>query len=233
MKKKKIKSAKYMPPINESKYLMLCEGDSAVGGIQAVLGRDGIGYYAMKGVPLNAYNSSTSDLVNNVELKEICQVLGLPVGSPYKNTDLNFKSVVLANDADFDGAHIRGLMIGFFEKYAPEILEKKMVAQLRTPLIALKKGDKLIEFFFDFNSFNEWQKKHSTNGYQVKYFKGLGSCQPKELQQVIDKIGFDSMVEPFERDPESARYIDNWLSGKQVEERKIMLRANIFNIQSM
>jgi len=231
--KKKLKSAKYMPPINNNKYLMLCEGDSAVGGISAVLGRDGIGYYSMRGVPLNAYDSSTSDLVNNVELKEICQVLGLPIGSKYKNTEVSFKNIVLAQDQDQDGTHISGLILGFFERYAPEVLTNKMVSKLKTPLIVLRKGDKVCEFFFDFNEFNDWQRKHSLNGYQVHYKKGLGSWKKEELKQVIDKIGFDALVEPFERDSETNKYIDDWLSDKKVEARKEYLRHNTFNIQSM
>lgn len=231
--KKKFKFEKYLAPVGDNNYLFLCEGDSAKGGLSAVLGRDGLGYFAMRGVPLNAYDSKTSDLLDNVELKQICQILGLPLGVKHREEAITFKKIVLANDADSDGSHILGLMTGFFQRYAPDLLKNKQVCRIKTPLIVLKKGNVIQEFFFDFNSFNEWQKKHSIGKLQVCYKKGLGSWKKDELQTIIKTVGFENCVEPLTTDEKSDKLIDDWLLGKNVDARKEYLKANSFNIMKV
>lgn len=72
---KKIKSEKYLPSIGIKKYLMLVEGESALGGLSPVLGRKEFGYYTLKGKPLNAYSAPQKKFTNNKELSELYQVI--------------------------------------------------------------------------------------------------------------------------------------------------------------
>jgi DNA gyrase/topoisomerase IV subunit B len=75
--KTKIKSDKYISPSKENKYIFLTEGLSASSGLSAVLGRENIGYYAMRGVPLNAYDTNIQKIVANQEIKDISSILSL------------------------------------------------------------------------------------------------------------------------------------------------------------
>lgn len=74
-KKKKIKSEKYLPATKMKKILFLCEGASAVGGLMPSLGREEYGFYELKGVPLNAYDSSHQKFTANKELSELFQIV--------------------------------------------------------------------------------------------------------------------------------------------------------------
>ncbi len=74
-KKKKIKSENYLPATKNKKILFLAEGQSALGGLLPALGREDYGFYALKGVPLNAYDSPQSKFTQNKELSELYQII--------------------------------------------------------------------------------------------------------------------------------------------------------------
>lgn len=104
-KVKKIKSDKYLPPIGKKKYLLLCEGASAIGGLVPVLGRKECGYFELRGKPLNAYSAAQSKFTANKELSELykiikneCKVEEYPDGEWYEIEYNGQKFIVNEND---------------------------------------------------------------------------------------------------------------------------------------
>lgn len=218
-KKKKIISDKYIPPTKDQDILFLCEGLSAMGGISAILGRENYGYYAMKGVPLNAYDCTAQKMSGNDEIKEIVNILDMDLVDD--GHDISYQRVGLATDADADGAHISGLLLGLFFKYGRKLFDDKRVYRLRTPImVALKKGE-IVEHFFTIEEYRRWESSHSTKGVEFKYSKGLGSWKKEELQSLINKHGIDSFLEYFTIDDDDV--IDKWLSNSRADDRKIEL----------
>lgn len=103
VKRVKVKSDKYMKPEDGSgkKYLALCEGASAMSGISASLGRKGIGYYAMRGLPLNAYASTVQKIAANQELKDIVNILNLDISKANEEKKtIEFEKILITTDAD-------------------------------------------------------------------------------------------------------------------------------------
>lgn len=102
VKKIKVKSDKYMSPMTGTgqKYLALCEGASAMSGISSCLGRNGIGFFAMRGVPLNAYDSNMQKIVANQELKDIINILGLDISKTDDKKSINYEKILITTDAD-------------------------------------------------------------------------------------------------------------------------------------
>jgi len=96
---KEIRCDKYFPSTGDKTYLAICEGDSAFGSLSAALGRDKIGYFAARGVPLNAYVAKVSKFTANKELANIVKVLNI---SLKKDTEqhITYKNIVIATDAD-------------------------------------------------------------------------------------------------------------------------------------
>lgn len=215
-KKKKIVSDKYIPPTKNQEILFLCEGLSAMGGISSILGRENFGYYAMKGVPLNAYDCNAQKLSGNNEIKEIVNILDMDlIGDKH---DIAFDKVGFATDADADGAHICGLLLGLFYKYGKNLFEEKRVYRLRTPImVALKKG-KIVEHFFTLDDYRKWEQKNGAKGYDFKYSKGLGSWKKEELQFLINKHGIEAFLEYFTLDDIDT--IDKWLKSSRADDRK-------------
>lgn len=99
-KKVKVKSDKYMAAIGKRTYCVLAEGLSAMSGISSCLGRNGFGYYAMRGLPINAYSQSMQKISANQEFKDIMNILGLDITKDAKNTDIEYEKVLIATDAD-------------------------------------------------------------------------------------------------------------------------------------
>lgn len=95
---KNFKSDKFLPATKDCKYYLICEGFSASAGLSACLGRSEYGYYAARGVPLNAYEASVTKLSDNVELSEIIKLLNLSFKDTVDN--LTYQNIILATDAD-------------------------------------------------------------------------------------------------------------------------------------
>lgn len=213
--KKKITSEKYTPSIGSRKYLMVCEGASASGGLIPTLGREGIGYYELKGVPLNAYTATQQKFTDNPELSMLYQII--------KNE--GYEYVIYATDQDLDGFKIRGLLTGFFYRYLPDYLSKGKCGILNTPIMASRGKGTLLDWVYKLN-----EKDKLSGAKDIKYYKGLGSWTIPELKAVIKKDGLSKMIDLFEMDEEAPESVDAWLNSKRPDDRKEFLRNNHFDI---
>jgi len=212
-KKKRIKTEKYLSATKKKKVLFLCEGASAVGGLLPSLGRDEYGYFELRGVPLNAYDSSQAKFRNNKELSELYQVL----------ISEDYEYICTATDADSDGSHIKGLLIGFFQRYLPDIISQGKFGELRTPVQAVITNKKLTRWVYELGA--DLKLKNQEVG---KYFKGLGSWKSKDLAQVVKTDGIENMIRIFDIDDEVI--VDDWLSSAKADKRKEYLQNNVFDI---
>lgn len=213
---KKIKSKKYTRPIGNKKYLMIGEGESAVSGLLPILGRQEFGYYELKGKPLNAYDSSQQKFTANKELSELYQIIN----------NENYEYVVFATDQDLDGFTIRGLLLGFIYKYLPELLENNRIAMLQTPIVAVSKKDKIVDWYYNLADVD-----HDLKGVESEYKKGLGGWTSEELKVVIAKDGFEKMIKIVKyTEEETQNIIDDWLSGDKSDMRKQYIKNNDFDL---
>ena len=213
--KKRIVSDNYFPAQNKE-ILAIMEGFSALGGIQPVLGRKNIGYYVLKGKPLNVYNASVTKFKENKELSELYKII----------LNEGYKKIVIISDADLDGKAINSILFAFFYKYLPEYLKNNKIYRFNTPIAAEIKNKKLQNWVYTFDDI----KKLNGN---IKYFKGLGSWSQKQLEEVINKDGFENMLIQFEFDEEDVEYIDKWLNEKRTDDRKEAIINNEFDIMKV
>lgn len=210
-KKSKIKSDKFLDSQGTRETLMIVEGDSAMGGLAAALGRKGIAYYALKGKPLNVQKSTAGKVANNKELSELLSILH----------QSDFKQIVLATDQDLDGFHIRGLLLGFVNKFLPELRDR--VYFLQTPVRGIYKNGKLQRWSFDLET--EIEVK---SGETPIYLKGLGSLDPSDLDVIIKKNGMQTLLTKVDFTG-SESSLEAWL-GDDSDIRKEMIKQNDFSI---
>lgn len=230
VKKAKLRSDKYMPPIGEKKYLSLCEGQSAQSGISSCLGRQGIGYYAMRGLPINAYSQSIQKIAANQEFKEITTALNLDITHSDIKKTIDFEKILITTDNDADGSHLTSMLLGWFKRFAENLFDEGRICRLITPLILIKDSkDKIVEYFFNVQDFKVWEQTHTSNKLKFNYLKGLGSWERSDLISLIDKYGLDNFIQQYKLDSEGNAYIENWL-GNDAEPRKVYLRDYSFDI---
>lgn len=210
---KKIKSEKYIPAIKNKKYLLITEGDSAAGGLIPALGRENIGYYVLKGKPLNVITNSHQKFISNKELSELFQII--------QNEDYEY--IISATDSDTDGDHIFGLLAGFIHKMLPDL--KDRFGRLHTPVKVALKNDIPVRWVYNLADDLEIKR-----GEQFNYMKGLGSWDPEDLKEVIDKEGMQNIIRLYEFDDDEI--LMQWLD-KDSEPRKKYILENDFSIDKI
>lgn len=210
-KVKKIKSDNFFKSVKSNKYFSICEGFSALSGVSKILGNQDWSYFSLKGKPLNTWEVSHQKFAANKELSELYQII----------KGENFENIVITSDSDIDGAHIASLLVTFFEKYLPDF--KDRIYRLNTPIKANKKNGKLTSWVYDLN--DELPIKP---GETQSYYKGLGSWNVDDLDQVIQKDGLEKMLVKFKFD--SKEIIDDFMSNKKSDARKDYILNNNFSI---
>ncbi len=184
--------------------LCVTEGKSGAGYINKMISaiEDGWSYYGvlpLKGKCLNAMNVLDKRIDNNLEFKNIKQMLGLKAHVDY-TIPANFKTLrygkfMICNDADKDGVHITALIINYFHCQFPSLLKVPgFLIYKKTPILRLSKGKKVHKFYTQ-RQFDVWHAKQKqidpTAVWKVKYFKGLGTSL---LQDVLDDIKDEHIV---------------------------------------
>lgn len=227
-KPKKIKNEKFTEPSHEWKKLFICEGASASSGLMSSLGRRDYGYFELKGVPMNVVDTPLSSLIKNVEYKGLMEILGTKWSGD--SDAMAFDEIIFATDQDLDGFRIRGLLFGFSQRFLSYFLLNGKIKVLCTPLMLLKKGDKVLKAYFNFEEFDNNDLKR---GCDIKYLKGLGSWTPAEFEQVLELYTLDGLIQTYTFDEDAPQLINDWLGDDNVLTRRAYLQANDFNINDL
>ena len=153
--------------------------------------------------------------MKNEELKSIIQVLGLEMGKKAEN--LNFGKIGLLEDCDRDGDSIVSLLLNFFYKFWPELIEEKRIIRILSPLYIAKKG-KEIKRFYNHSEYKEFTN-NGCEGWKIKYNKGLGGLGADEYEYMLNNLKYiefsldkktKSMIELVYSDNTDAR--KEWLT---------------------
>lgn len=228
-KRVRVKGDKYMAAIGRRDYLCLCEGNSAQSGISACLGRKGFGYYAMRGLPINAYSQSMQKISANQEFKEVMGILGLDVTTKGGAAVPDYERVLIATDSDCDGSHITSMLLGWFKRFAPRMFAEGRICKLVTPYVIVRERGRISKYFLNLDDFRRWEAKGARRGAEVLHLKGLGSWEKSDLQELIDREGLERFIVEMRLDDASDSAMEDWL-GDDPKPRKERLRKTTFDI---
>ncbi len=196
----KSKSIRGIPKLIDANYagtaksaqctLILCEGDSAKAGIVSGLSKDDrntIGVYPMKGKIFNTRGETLKRIGENKEIVELKQILGLESGKKYTKDlvekTLRYSSVLFMTDQDLDGSHIKGLGLNLFQDQWNTLSTlENFIGFMNTPILKAKKGGNELLFYND-GEYNKWKSENDVKGWNIKYYKGLGTSTGKEFKE--------------------------------------------------
>jgi DNA topoisomerase-2 len=212
--------------------LILCEGDSAktfaVKGIQTGVsgrkGRDYFGIYPLRGKVLNVRNSNIASITKNKEIGDIIKALNLKYGVDYKDEDiyntLSYGRVIILTDSDVDGYHICGLLLNFFHKLFPTLIDRNpsFITCMRTPIVRIYYGKSDLSFY-TLDDFKKYQQQNPNKKGDIKYFKGLGTNNNEEIKSSFGK----KMIE-FVKDEKTDDTMDKVFHSKFSDQRKTWLK---------
>jgi DNA topoisomerase II len=216
---------------NQECALILTEGDSAATLARSgltVVGRDYYGIFPLKGKVLNVRELKDSiagrdKIAENDEIENLRKILGLQTGKEYTDTsDLRYGKIIIMTDQDFDGSHIKGLLMNMFDSLFPSLLKiDGYLTSLLTPVVKITKGN-TTRSFYNQNKFEKWRDSHNGGkGWNVKYYKGLGTSTSDEGKEYFTGIKEKLIV--YEHCDTSNESIDMAFNKKRPDDRKTWL----------
>lgn len=162
----------------DDRILFIAEGDSAIGQLRNVRNPKIHGGYALRGKVMNTREMRPLEVVQNKELSELMSILNIKFGEKANRPD--YSKICILTDADVDGQSIMCLLINFFSNW-PELFETGRVFRVETPIVIARKGKEEKRFY----STAEFAKE-DLSGWNVEYYKGLGSLSEEEYSKAIN-----------------------------------------------
>ena len=164
--------------------LFIVEGDSAGGSAKQARDRANQAVLPLRGKILNVASATKDKLSANQQLSDLSQALGCSGGSHYRDADLRYDKVIVMTDADVDGAHIASLLITFFYRQMPKLIEGGHLYLAVPPLYKLTQGAKTAYARDDAHKAELTRTFFTGKGkVEVSRFKGLGEMMPAQLKE--------------------------------------------------
>jgi topoisomerase-4 subunit B len=158
--------------------IFLTEGQSASGSMVSTRNVYTQAIFSLRGKVLNVQGKKRTEIYKNEELYNLMQALGIENSTE----DLRYGKIIIATDADFDGFHIRNLLLTYFLNYFEELIISNRVFILETPLFRVRNKK---ETLYCYNEKERNAAMKLLSSPEVTRFKGLGEISPSEFGQFI------------------------------------------------
>jgi topoisomerase-4 subunit B len=168
----------------EGSELFIVEGDSAGGTAKQARNRETQAILPLRGKILNVASATKDKVMANVQLADLVQAIGCGTGIHYRQEDLRYARIIVMTDADVDGAHIASLLITFFYRQMPRLIDEGHLYLAVPPLYRLTHGSKTVYARDDAHKDALLKSEFNANAkVDVGRFKGLGEMMAPQLKE--------------------------------------------------
>ncbi|CAE7561257.1 top2 [Symbiodinium natans] len=204
--------------------LILTEGDSAkslaVAGL-GVIGRDRYGVFPLRGKILNVRDATFAQTMGNAEIANITKIVGLEPRKEYHSTNgLRYGSIMVMTDQDYDGSHIKGLILNFVQHWWPSLFKLPgFMTEFVTPIVKVSRRS-TTQQFFTMQEYEKWKEENNNGrGWHLKYYKGLGTSTMAEAKEYFSNINEHSLSFEYTGQNDDEAF-DMAFNKKRADDRK-------------
>ena len=206
--------------------IFLVEGDSAGGSAKSGRDRHFQAILPLRGKILNVEKVRMDKALGNAEIKAMITAFGGGFGSDFDETKLRYHRIVCMTDADVDGSHIRILMLTFFYRFMPKLIENGYVYIAQPPLYKVTKGKNFKYVYSDEQLQRVLDEFGRESKCDIQRYKGLGEMSAEQLWDTTMNPETRIMYRVELKDAMAADELFTLLMGDQVEPRREFIEQN-------
>ncbi len=216
--------------------LFIVEGDSAGGSSKQARDRRFQAVLPLRGKILNVEQASADKIRKNREIQDLSRCIGTGVGDQFDYGRLRYGKIFINCDADVDGFHISTLLLTFFYRHMPELIEKGHIYLAQPPLYRIQvreKKKKRVHYLYREEDKEELAKRYSAKDISIQRFKGLGEMNAAELKATTmnpkTRMALQVTVEDAERTNEAFET----LLGREPARRYAFIQENAVFVREL
>ncbi len=212
--------------------LYIVEGESAGGTAKQGRDRHFQAILPLRGKILNTERARLDKILGNNEVKALISALGTGIGESFDLGNLRYGRTIIMTDADVDGSHIRTLLLTFFFRYMPTLIENGHLYIAQPPLYAVKHGKEL-HYAYSEGERETLLKRLSGEKYGIQRYKGLGEMNAEQLWETTMDPSVRTLLQVTIEDAVVADRTFDMLMGDEVAPRRRFITTHASEVRNL